>query len=110
MVQGIYCFGLTYSMFYLAIENLGDDEQAKKWMPLIRDLKMLGCYAQTELGHGSNVPGLETTATFDKTKDEFVLNSPTITSTKFWPGELGKFGGWAVVYAKMIINGKNKGV
>lgn len=39
-----------------------------------------------------------------------MLNSPTITSAKFWPGELGKFGGWAVVYAKMVINGKSHGV
>jgi acyl-CoA oxidase len=53
---------------------------------------------------------LETTATFDKEKDEFVINSPTITSTKYWPGEIGKFGNWAVVYAKLIINGKGHGV
>lgn len=39
-----------------------------------------------------------------------MLNSPTITATKFWPGELGKFGGWSVVYAKLIINGKSHGV
>ena len=32
-------------MFFLAIEQLGDDEQVKKWLPQIRNLKMLGCYA-----------------------------------------------------------------
>lgn len=42
-------------MFYCAIQGLGDDEQVKKWLPLVRELKMIGCYAQTELGHGSNV-------------------------------------------------------
>jgi len=35
---------------------------------------------------GTNVRRLETTATYDPKTEEFVLNSPTITSTKFWPG------------------------
>ena len=38
-----------------------------------------GSYAQTELGHGSNVRGLETTATFIPETDEFELHSPTLT-------------------------------
>lgn len=46
-------------------------------MPLIVKHKILGCYAQTELGHGSDIVALETTATLDKETDEFVINSPT---------------------------------
>ena len=45
-------------------------------------MQIIGCYAQTELGHGSNVQGLETTATFDPQTDEFIINSPTLTSSK----------------------------
>ena len=71
---------------------------------------MLGCYAQTELGHGSNVAGIETTATLDKTTDEFVINSPTITSTKYWPGDLGRFTSHALVFARLIIDKKYLGV
>ena len=54
--------------------------------------------------------GLETTATFDKEKQEFVINSPTITSIKFWPGDMGKFSNHALVFAKLIIEGKSYGV
>jgi hypothetical protein len=36
----------------------------------------------TELGHGSNVPGLETTATFDEASDQFIIHTPTLTATK----------------------------
>lgn len=79
-------------------------------MPLINNLQFLGCYAQTELGHGSNVAGLETTATFDKDKDEFVIHTPTIRAVKFWPGSLGRVATHAVVMAKMIIDGKVYGV
>ena len=73
-------------------------------------MHMIGCYAQTELGHGSNVAGLETTATFDKERDEFVIHSPTITSTKFWPGDLGRFSTHAIVFARLISDQNDYGV
>jgi hypothetical protein len=49
---------------------------------------MVGCYAQTEMGHGSDVQSLETVAVFDKDTDSFILDSPTLTSTKMWPGKI----------------------
>jgi acyl-CoA oxidase len=55
-------------------------------LPLAQSWQIIGCYAQTELGHGSNIQSLETTAEFNPEADEFILNSPTLTSTKFWPG------------------------
>ncbi|MBA0626986.1 hypothetical protein Godav_004549, partial [Gossypium davidsonii] len=76
------------------------------WMPR----EIIGCYAQTELGHGSNVQGLETTASFDSQTDEFVNHSPTLTSSKWWPGGLGKVSTHAVVYAHLRIDGQDYGV
>lgn len=35
---------------------------------------------------GTFIRGLETTATYDPSSQEFVLNSPTVTSMKYWPG------------------------
>lgn len=97
-------------MFQLAIEKLADEEQKAKWLPLVNTMKMVGCYAQTELGHGSNVAGLETTATFDKSTDEFVLHTPTVTATKFWPGSLGKVGNHALVFARLLVEENDFGV
>jgi len=71
---------------------------------------MTGTYAQTELGHGSNVAALETTATYDIKKEQFIINSPTLTSTKYWPGGLGLYCTHAIVYAKLIIEGKRYGI
>ena len=76
----------------------------------MRTLRMIGCYAQTELGHGSNVAGLETTATLDLTTDQFVIHSPTVTSTKYWPGGLGLWANHAVVFARCIVDGNEYGV
>ena len=78
-------------------------------MPLVDNLHIIGCYVQTELGHGSNVAGLETTATFDKDKDEFVIHTPHIKATKFWPGGLGKVCTHAVMFARMKIDGNDYG-
>ena len=69
-------------MFVPAIKGQGTEEQQEKWLKLAEKMQIIGCYAQTELGHGSNVQGLETTATFDSTTDEFVIHSPTLTSSK----------------------------
>jgi len=69
---------------------------------------ILGCYAQTELGHGSNVASLETTAIFDSNTDEFVIHTPTITATKFWPGDMGRMCNFALVFARLIIESDGK--
>ena len=51
-----------------------------------------------------------TTSTLDKEKDEFVINTPNIKATKFWPGEMGIYSTHALVFANMIIDGKSQGV
>ena len=79
-------------------------------MPLIDNWKIIGCYAQTELGHGSNVAGLETTAELDVTTDEFVLHTPTFKASKFWPGNLGVQATHAVVFARCIALEADYGV
>ncbi|XP_073159034.1 peroxisomal acyl-coenzyme A oxidase 1-like isoform X2 [Henckelia pumila] len=101
---------LHWGMFVPAIKGQGTDEQQQQWLPLAYKMKIIGCYAQTELGHGSNVQGLETTATFDPQTDEFVIHSPTMTSSKWWPGGLGKVSTHAVVYARLITDGEDHGV
>ncbi|KAG6792131.1 hypothetical protein POTOM_001274 [Populus tomentosa] len=101
---------LHWGMFIPAIKGQGTDEQQQKWLPLAYKMQIIGCYAQTELGHGSNVQGLETTATFDPETDEFVIHSPTLTSSKWWPGGLGKVSTHAIVYARLITNGQEHGV
>lgn len=51
-----------------------------------------GCFGMTELGHGSNVMGIETTATYDPTTQEFVINTPSDSASKYWIGGAGQHG------------------
>ncbi|GMQ04841.1 hypothetical protein CsSME_00050119 [Camellia sinensis var. sinensis] len=101
---------LHWGMFVPAIKGQGTEEQQQKWLPLAYKMQIIGCYGQTELGHGSNVQGLETTATFDPQTDEFVIHSPTLTSSKWWPGGLGKVSTHGVIYARLITDGRDHGV
>ena len=53
---------------------------------------------------------METTATFDQAADEFIIHTPTIGATKFWPGDIGCFSTHTVVMAKLIIGDNTYGV
>jgi len=108
---------LHWVMFQPNIVSLCDEEQRARWLPLCRDWKMIGCYAQTELGHGSNIRALETTATFlpeskgGQKGGSWIINSPTLTSGKFWPGTLGRTANHAMVIAQLIDGeGKHRGI
>ncbi|KAL3852532.1 hypothetical protein ACJMK2_016159 [Sinanodonta woodiana] len=103
-------FVIHLSMFIPALERLATDEQKAKWLPLAESYRILGTYAQTELGHGTNLMALETTATFDPRTDEFVLRTPQLSSMKWWPGSLGKTATHAIVLAQLIIGNKNYGM
>ncbi|CAB3240218.1 unnamed protein product [Arctia plantaginis] len=59
----------------------------------------------TELGHGTFIRGLETTATYDPETEEFALHSPTLTSYKWWAGGLGKTVNYCIVVAQLYTKG-----
>ena len=72
-------YGLHESMFLITLRDQGTPEQHEKFLKPARNYEYIGCYAQTELGHGSNVRGLETTATWNAEDKTFIINSPTLT-------------------------------
>lgn len=53
---------------------------------------------------------IETTATYDNATDEFIIDSPSITATKWWIGMAGQTATHTVVISQTIINGKNVGL
>lgn len=61
-------------------------EQQVEWLSKAWDCEIIGTYAQTELGHGTFLRGLETRADYDASTKEFVINTPTLSAYKWWPG------------------------
>lgn len=102
-------YGLHKSMYLITLRDQTNDEQKKIFGVPAEAYDHIGCYAQTELGHGSNVRGLETTATWIPETKEFEINTPTLTATKWWIGSLGRTANHAAVMCQLYVNGKNEG-
>ncbi|XP_020787000.2 peroxisomal acyl-coenzyme A oxidase 1 isoform X1 [Boleophthalmus pectinirostris] len=101
---------LHLGMFLPTLLNQATPEQMDQFFMPAWNLEIIGTYAQTEMGHGTHLRGLETTATYDPATQEFVLNSPTVTSIKWWPGALGKTSNHAIVLAQLYTHGHCHGL
>ncbi|KAJ7653680.1 peroxisomal oxidase [Mycena polygramma] len=102
--------GLSINLHNIAFEPVfrlqASPELFSQYAGLIAAKGIVGCYLQTELAHGSNVNRLETTATYIPETREFDIHSPTLTSSKWWIGALGKTATHGVVQAKLILPGQ----
>ncbi|KAJ2071357.1 hypothetical protein GGH13_003407 [Coemansia sp. S155-1] len=102
-------FGLHRAMFIPTLQNQATAEQQELFLKPSLNYEILGCYAQTEIGHGSNVQGLETTCTYVPETDEFEVHSPSVRACKWWIGSLGVTATHAMVMAQLIVGGRHHG-
>lgn len=101
--------GVQWGLFGGAVENLGT-ERHKTYIQELIPLDLLGCFAMTETGHGSDVANLETTATYDPATQEFVVHSPTPGARKDYIGGAAEHARMAAVFAQLITGGESQGV
>lgn len=100
--------GVHYTLFGGAVASLGTKKH-RHFIDMANSLEALCSFSLTELGHGSNARAVETTATFDAEKDEFVIHSPTPMAQKYYIGG-SVHGTHTVVFAQMLIDGVDHGV
>ena len=102
--------GVQWGLFASAILHLGTPEQHDRLLPGAMTLAVPGAFAMTEIGHGSDVASVATTATYDEETQEFVIHTPFKAAWKEYLGNAGKHGVAAVVFAQLITKGVNHGV
>ncbi|GLJ37853.1 hypothetical protein SUGI_0770070 [Cryptomeria japonica] len=113
---GIYdhsLFMILNVQFYVwanTIRFLGTKRHHQKWLQDTEDYVVKGCFAMTELGHGSNVRGIETITTYDPSTKEFIITTPCESAQKYWIGGAANHGTHAAVFSQLLINGRNEGV
>ena len=100
--------GVQWGLFGGAIENLGTATHHERYVRPTIDLDLLGCFAMTETGHGSDVQSLETTATYDADTGEFVVHSPTPSARKDYIGGAAQHARMAAVFAQLITSGPDE--
>lgn len=95
--------GVQYSLWGGSIVNLGTEKHRKLYFDDIDRFKLPGCFAMTELRHGSNVAGLQTEAILDLQTDEWVITTPDDGAIKWWIGNAAEDGKMATVFARLKI-------
>lgn len=103
-------WGVHYFLWGVSLIKYGTEKHIKKYLERTNTLDIVGCCMMTEIGHGSNVLDLETTAIYDHEKRGFVINTPTDTARKCWIGGGAKNATHGLLFAQLVIDGEMYGV
>lgn len=102
--------GVHYGLFGATIALMGSDDQVARWLPKVESCDMLGCFALTELGHGSNARGIGTRADYDPAAETFIIHTPNEEAQKYWIGGAYRSARWTAAFAQLYIDGECKGI
>jgi len=97
-------FGVQFGLWGISIHSLGTTKHYEKYLKDVGSLKLPGCFAMTETHHGSNVKGLETTATYYHKTKTFTIQTPNNNAQKEYIGNAATHGQMATVFAKLVID------
>lgn len=101
--------GVHFTLCGGTIAKLGTEKHHREILPKMDTLELPGCFGMTELGHGSNVMGIETTAVYDPASGEFVINTPSNEASKFWIGGAAATAKICAVFAQLTVAGRWEG-
>jgi len=101
---------VQFNLFGGTVLKLGTERHHKELLEGIDNLNDIGCFGLTELGYGNNAVEMETTATYDETTQEFIVNTPHPLAQKYWITNGAVHAKHVVVMAQLIVKGKNEGI
>merc|ERR1719283_664933 len=101
---------VQFNLFGGTVLKLGTERHHSKLLKGIDTLDDIGCFALTELGYGNNAVEMETTAVFDDSTDEIIVNTPHPLAQKYWITNGAVHAKHAVVMAQLFVKGANQGI
>ena len=90
--------GVQFGLFGGAILQLGTKAHHDAYLKDLITGRVMGCFAMTETGHGSNVQALGTVATYDAEAGEFVINTTRPDANKDYIGNAAAHAELAVAH------------
>lgn len=96
--------GVNFGLFGGAVVFLGTQEQQQAFLPALMKGEILGGFAATEEGGGSNLMEVGTTATYDRISDSFVIHTPNAQARKTYIGNAAQHGHYMAVVAQLDMN------
>ena len=102
--------GVQFGLFGGAVLQLGTKRHHDAYLADLVTGRLMGCFAMTESGHGSNVQALGTVATYDPAAQEFVITTTRDDARKDYIGNAAKHADVAVVFAQLEVGGTSQGV
>ncbi|HSE70154.1 MAG TPA: acyl-CoA dehydrogenase [Nocardioidaceae bacterium] len=102
--------GVQFGLFGGAILQLGTRRHHDAYLEDLVTGRLMGCFAMTETGHGSNVQALGTTAVYDREAGEFVITTPDDAARKDYIGNAALHARLAVVFAQLVVGEESQGV
>eukprot|EP00190_Bangiopsis_sp_CCMP1999_P004786 CAMPEP_0198731144 /NCGR_PEP_ID=MMETSP1475-20131203/28334_1 /TAXON_ID= ORGANISM="Unidentified sp., Strain CCMP1999" /NCGR_SAMPLE_ID=MMETSP1475 /ASSEMBLY_ACC=CAM_ASM_001111 /LENGTH=605 /DNA_ID=CAMNT_0044494069 /DNA_START=36 /DNA_END=1850 /DNA_ORIENTATION=- len=102
--------GVHYGLFGSSVGGLGTAEQAKYWLKKAEDREIIGCFALSELGAGSNVRGIRTQAVYDNDSGQFIIHTPSDEAQKYWIGGAAESANYTVAFAQLTVAGEQHGI
>src|SRR5438270_7690805 len=102
--------GVQYGLFGGVIRRLGTERHHQRYLRAAMTMELPGCFAMTETGHGSDVQSIRTTATYDASRESFVIHTPDDDARKDYIGNVARDGRMAAVFAQLITGGEGRGV
>ncbi|MCH2022628.1 MAG: acyl-CoA dehydrogenase family protein [Saprospiraceae bacterium] len=112
MMDGSVATKMTvqFNLFGGTILKLGTEKHHEILLKDIDSLKSVGCFGLTELGYGNNAVEMKTTASYDASTKEFIINTPEVSARKYWITNGAIHAHYVIVFARLLNNGADEGI